>query len=277
MAIVTFYNLSREQTGQTMAAVATATNMAIEHNLKILLISTSLNDNTIKDCFWQEKSKNSLAGMLGIKTNLVNQSGIEGLDRIARSNKISPDVIKNYTRVVLKNRLEILLGLTGTEEQYQNLCKQYFEIITLASKYYNLVIVDLDKRMNIDLRLKILKASDVLVPVISQRLETMKENIDFFSKRTDIPLNKAIFTIGKYDEKSKYNLKNLTRSYLKGNNMLNVIPYNVLLFEASQEGNMVDLILNFARLRGKDENSTFLTETSNLGNNIKYLFNQTKK
>ncbi len=251
MAIVTFYNLSREQTGQTMAAVATATNMAIEHNLKILLISTSLNDNTIKDCFWQEKSKNSLAGMLGIKTNLVNQSGIEGLDRIARSNKISPDVIKNYTRVVLKNRLEILLGLTGTEEQYQNLCKQYFEIITLASKYYNLVIVDLDKRMNIDLRLKILKASDVLVPVISQRLETMKENIDFFSKRIDIPLNKAIFTIGKYDEKSKYNLKNLTRSYLKGNNMLNVIPYNVLLFEASQEGNMVDLILNFARLRGK--------------------------
>ena len=208
MAIVTFYNLSREQTGQTMAAVATATNMAIEHNLKILLISTSLNDNTIKDCFWQEKSKNSLAGMLGIKTNLVNQSGIEGLDRIARSNKISPDVIKNYTRVVLKNRLEILLGLTGTEEQYQNLCKQYFEIITLASKYYNLVIVDLDKRMNIDLRLKILKASDVLVPVISQRLETMKENIDFFSKRIDIPLNKAIFTIGKYDEKSKYNLKN---------------------------------------------------------------------
>lgn len=277
MAIVTFYNLSREQTGQTMAAVATATNMAIEHNLKILLISTSLNDNTIKDCFWQEKSKNSLAGMLGIKTNLVNQSGIEGLDRIARSNKISPDVIKNYTRVVLKNRLEILLGLTGTEEQYQNLCKQYFEIITLASKYYNLVIVDLDKRMNIDLRLKILKASDVLVPVISQRLETMKENIDFFSKRIDIPLNKAIFTIGKYDEKSKYNLKNLTRSYLKGNNMLNVIPYNVLLFEASQEGNMVDLIFNFARLRGKDENSTFLTETSNLGNNIKYLFNQTKK
>ena len=277
MAIVTFYNLSREQTGQTMAAVATATNMAIEHNLKILLISTSLNDNTIKDCFWQEKSKNSLAGMLGIKTNLVNQSGIEELDRIARSNKISPDVIKNYTRVVLKNRLEILLGLTGTEEQYQNLCKQYFEIITLASKYYNLVIVDLDKRMNIDLRLKILKASDVLVPVISQRLETMKENIDFSSKRIDIPLNKAIFTIGKYDEKSKYNLKNLTRSYLKGNNMLNVIPYNVLLFEASQEGNMVDLILNFARLRGKDENSTFLTETSNLGNNIKYLFNQTKK
>ena len=277
MAIVTFYNLSREQTGQTMSAVATAKNMAIDHNLKILLISTSLNDNTIKDCFWQEKSKNSLAGMLGIKTNLVNQSGIEGLDRIARSNKISPDVIKNYTRVVLKNRLEILLGLTGTEEQYQNLCKQYFEIITLASKYYNLVIVDLDKRMNIDLRLKILKASDVLVPVISQRLETMKENIDFFSKRTDIPLNKAIFTIGKYDEKSKYNLKNLTRSYLKGDNMLNVIPYNVLLFEASQEGNMVDLILNFARLRGKDENSTFLTETSNLGNNIKYLFNQTKK
>ena len=48
MSIVTFWNDSREQTGQTLTAVAVATKMAIERNIKILLISTSINDSTIK-------------------------------------------------------------------------------------------------------------------------------------------------------------------------------------------------------------------------------------
>ena len=40
--------------GNTSSAVALATQMAIDHNMKILLLSTSLNDNIIKDSFWKE-------------------------------------------------------------------------------------------------------------------------------------------------------------------------------------------------------------------------------
>ena len=48
MSIVTFWSNGREETGKTMAAVAIATHMAIEHNVKILLISTT--NKTIPIC-----------------------------------------------------------------------------------------------------------------------------------------------------------------------------------------------------------------------------------
>ena len=39
MAIVTFWNDTKEQSGKTLTAVAVANKMAIERNFKILLIS----------------------------------------------------------------------------------------------------------------------------------------------------------------------------------------------------------------------------------------------
>ena len=40
MSVVTFWNNGKEQTGKTLAIVAITTYMAIEHNYKILVIST---------------------------------------------------------------------------------------------------------------------------------------------------------------------------------------------------------------------------------------------
>ena len=51
MAIVTFWNGSEEQCGTTSGAVALATQVAIDHNIKVLLISTSFNDRLIRDSF----------------------------------------------------------------------------------------------------------------------------------------------------------------------------------------------------------------------------------
>lgn len=277
--IITFWNTAREQTGQTTSAIATATNMAIQQNLKILLIDTSLNDNTMKNCFWYEKP-NILSGIFGANVNLVNQNGIEGLDRIVRSNKITPDLVKDYTKVVLKGRLEVLLGLTGTEEQYKELCKQYLEIILAANQYYNLVIVDLAKEMDKVLQKEILKKSDIIIPIISQKKETIQENIKYFTKVPDVGINKAIFTIGKYNEKSRYNIKNISRNMAKAQNSVNItniISQNTLLFDAAQDGNIVDLFLDFSRLKGKDENTELVSQLTMLGNDIKSKLNQIGK
>lgn len=268
MPIITFWNTSREQTGQTMAAIATATAMSIQHNQKILLISTSLNDNTIKNCFWHEK-RGLLSGIFKSNTNIINQNGIEGLDRIVRSNKISPNIIKDYTRVVLKNRLEVLMGLTGTEEQYANITKQYLEIIVLANQYYDFVIVDLSRDMGNVLQKEILKRTDVIVPIISQRISTIDETINYFSTVPELNIDTALFTIGKYDEKSKYNAKNISRNILNKRDIINVIPYNTLFFDSSQDGELVDLFLNLRSLKGKDENTQFMSEIIRLIENIK--------
>lgn len=279
MPIITFWNSAKEQTGQTISAVSLATNMAIQQNIKILLISTSLNDNTMKDCLWNDKPS-MLSSIFGANVNLVNQNGIEGLDRIVRSNKISPDLVKDYTKVVLKGRLEVLLGPTGTEEQYEELCKQYLEIVLAANQYYNIVIVDLAREMNKAIQKEILKRSDIIIPIVSQRKETIKQNINYFAKVPDVSINKAIFTIGKYNEKSKYNIKNIARTMAKEKNtanISNVISQNTLLFDASQDGGIVDLLLDFSRLKGKDENTELINQLTELGNDIKLKINQLGK
>ena len=58
MAIVTFWNDTGEQCGTTSSSIALATQVAYEHNMKVLLISTGFNDEIVKDSFWVEKKKN---------------------------------------------------------------------------------------------------------------------------------------------------------------------------------------------------------------------------
>ena len=48
MSIVTFWNNGNEQTGKTLSIAAIATYMAIEHNYRILVISTGYNDRNIE-------------------------------------------------------------------------------------------------------------------------------------------------------------------------------------------------------------------------------------
>ena len=70
MSIVTFYNSSKEQTGKTMSIAAIATYMAIEHNYRILVISTTNTDDPFKRCFWQEKKKKRNLGIFGPNASL---------------------------------------------------------------------------------------------------------------------------------------------------------------------------------------------------------------
>ena len=48
--------------GTTSGAMAFAVANAIQHNMKVLLISTALNDDMIKTSFWQEKKSKSIFG-----------------------------------------------------------------------------------------------------------------------------------------------------------------------------------------------------------------------
>ena len=53
MSIVTFWNNGREQTGKTLSLVAICTQLAIEHNYRILVISTGYQDENLDNCFWE--------------------------------------------------------------------------------------------------------------------------------------------------------------------------------------------------------------------------------
>jgi len=267
MAIVTFWNGSEEQCGTTSGAVALATQVAIDHNIKVLLISTSFNDRLIRDSFWKERKKSTF-GLFTNNNSALDNNGIEGLDRVIRSNKVSPEIIKDYTQVVLTDRFEILLGLEESKGQYDLLKERYSQIISLAGKYYDLVIVDLDNNVGQQTVIDILNDSDIIISMVSQRAKQIEKIQKMINKRVLLKKEKTIVTLGRYMPNTKYNIKNISRNLLKTRDMVNTIPYNDLFFEATQEATVIDLFLNFTKLKERDVNYFFVQELKRLYDTI---------
>ena len=269
MAVIAFYTNGKDQAGNTVSAISLATYMGIVQNKRTLFISTAFNNNEIKTALWpnQIKKKSGLFGA-NINTTSVNDNGIEGLDRIIRSNKISPDIITDYTRVALRGRLEILQGYSGSDEQYKEIQKQYLQIVTFAKQVYENVIIDIDRELENKIKFEILNASDAIVAMTTQKLENINKLVKTMSEGVILKKTNTIITLGKYDDHSKYNAKNISRNVLKSKEIINTVPYNTVLFEDIQEGKLIDMFIKFLELKTRDENTFFIDEIKRLKESI---------
>lgn len=268
MAVITFYTEGKEETGNTVSTVAYATYYSIVESYKSLLISTGLNDNTMDTSLWPTR-KEKKSGLFGPNMNLLSQSGMEELNRIIQSNKLSPEMITNYTKVALRDRLELLSGYRGGDEQYKEAQKDYIKVIDLAKSAYDNVIVDLDNGLEMQTKKEILDISDVVIALCTQKFENFEKLFNSINDESGLLKKKnTIIVFGKYNNKTRYNAKNITRNFLKRSETIGIIPYNTLLFEAVQEGKIIDLFLDFRKLKIEDENSFFMNEMKKLKDTI---------
>lgn len=273
MPIITFWSNTKKQTGQTMSLSAIATSMAIEHNYKSVIISTKYNDNTLELCFGSmDKNKTLLKKLLQNPTMTVD-NGIEGLAKMAYSNRMTPDSIQNYTHVIYKNRLEILYGYREmedrpTKEEYLKIKNKYKDIVQNASQFYDMVFVDLDKGLEDDMVKQILRISDVVVVNVEQKLE-MIDNFNELISSNFVDPNHVILNIGRFDSFSKYSVKNISR-YTGIKKDICVIPYNTLYFEAASEENVADLFLKIRKVSQGDRNAVFVKEVKKAVEKIIY-------
>ena len=136
MSIVTFWSSGEEQTGKTLSIAAISTYMAIEHNYKILLIDATFDNDALERCFWKVNGTKDVAKMLN-KGKMDISSGAEGLVSAVASNKTTPEIITNYTKVVFKDRLEILLA----SEKMEEIAEEYVNLISMANMYYDKIFV----------------------------------------------------------------------------------------------------------------------------------------
>lgn len=279
MSVITFVNNIEEETGKTMSLVAIATHMAIDYNNRILVISTTNKEDKIRSCFFEEQQVKKLRrGIFGEnKATLDTESGIEGIAKVARSNKLTPEMITNYTRVVFKDRLEIILGRDEKEKsqevdgiEQKGINEEYIELISVANMYYDRVFVDLDDNISDDVKEKILKISDLVVVNTSQNYNSIKKLKKNKEQNELLKSPKTLILVGRYDKYSKYNSKNITR-FLEEKNQILTMPYNTLYFEATNEAGVPDLFLKFRKLMdSEDRNAIFIEEVKRASENIIY-------
>ena len=255
MAIISFWSNGKTETGKTASIAAIATHLAIQHNYRILILDTKYNDYSYQDCYWQEDKTISLIHREDAKTNIA--SGITGLSKAILSNKTSPEIITNYTRIVFKDRLELLTETDSNPQDYEVHKGIFKDIAKIASKYYDLVFVDIDSGLGSYEISSLLDASDLIIPTLSQKLRQIN---DYIKEKEMNPVldGKALMPLlGRYDKNSKYTAKNVAR-YMREKNKICAIPYNTLFFEACNEGTVDDFFIRLRKINSKDINAFFM-------------------
>ncbi len=267
MSIVVFSSSELKETGQSLAISALATYMAIEHNQKMLIVATDFNDNTLEDCFWQQKKEEFVIDRtLALDRVTTMDSGVEGLIKIVSSSKTSPEIVRNYSKVVLRDRLDILVSPdTKSRDEYNKIAISYASIIQTANRFYDYVFVDLDNKMNLSEYEQIMQLADVIVLTLTQNLRCINNFVELKNKNHFYNNKKIIPTITRYDRYSKYNRKNVSR-YLKEKKLMPTISYNTLFSEACSEGKIVDYFLKMRNVKADetDRNKIFIYEIAEL-------------
>lgn len=258
MPIISFWNKEKIETGKTFSLVAIATYMALKNNMRILIMSTQFNDKTINECFWpisKETSNNPL-----ITKNTDISTGIEGLSKAVLSNKSTPEIITNYTRVVFKDRLEVLLSPETTDyDEYAKIATSYKDIAQFANKYYDLVFVDVTNGFDdIAQSRELLTSSNLIVYTFSQKLKLINQIIELKNDEKFRKIQNMIYLLGKQDMNSKYNDKNVARLIGERKGILTV-PYCLLFSEAASEGNLAEYFIKYNKITDEtDQNYIFI-------------------
>jgi len=272
MSIITFWNNSkRGNIGQTASLIATATSMAVEHNYKILVLSTQEGDFELDRSYGLTETASMR--FLGIKESRFT-SGIEGIMKLSQSGKLTPEAIGDYTKIVLKgNRLEVISGKKETEdnENEQFDFNKYPEIIKIANKYYDMVFVDLDRGLDSDVTRKILAASNLIVWNLEQKLEEVDKVLETQEEDKALQGRNVLYLLTKYEKNSKYNVKNMIRnSSMK--KAIYTMPYDILFGDNLQDGTVDQWFLNpkIRRATIYEEHGFFISEINKLCDGIIY-------
>lgn len=272
MAIIAFWSEEKNETGQTLSMVALSTYIAIQHNYKILNVSTNFKDETLEECYWNiEKETSFMRRIHKDVGNVVGlEAGVEGLAKVIKSNKTTPNIVSNYSKAIFNDRLDILCSPKTTEySEYLEIARMYPEILSIANKNYDLVFVDISKRMAEEEVNRILEISDAIVVNITQRLKIIDKFYMLREENKFFKNNNVLLNIGRYDKFSKYNVKNISR-YLRMKKDVIAIPYNTLFFESCSEGRVTDFFLKLRSSDLDDRNQTFIQEVSRMAKQLIY-------
>ena len=272
MSVITFWNNSkRGNIGQTASMIATATSMAIEHNYKVLVISTQLGDFDLEKAYGVQES--GTMKFLGIKESKFD-SGIEGVMKLASSGKLSPELINNYTKIVLKgNRLEVLSGKKENKDDETEKFdfNKYPEIIKIANRYYDMIFVDLDRGLQKDMIKKVLEVSNIIIWNMEQKFEIVEEVINFQKEDKLLSKNNVLYLFNRYEKNSKYNVKNIVRNSTMKKKIF-TIPYDIMFGDTIQDGTIDQWFLNpkIRRATMEEEHGFFISEINKLTEGIIY-------
>lgn len=262
MARVVFWSPDDSMTGTTHALIAVATAMGINYKTSNLIMNAHFNSKKIETAFtpYYELKESGAFNNSNI--------GVSALIRLVVSNKLSSDTIKNYAKPVLKERLDVLYGMTSKDkEQYDQMTENMQYISRKAAEAYDVVFIDLPKTTSERYIKDVLVDSDIIVCVVNQDIIKLDEFFEKVNKDEDLKNKNKIFLISDYEASSKYNIRNI-RSRYRIKDPIYSIPHNYLYSDACNDGAVIDFFYKNANADIRDYNGQFVFESLSVAEKI---------
>lgn len=252
---IAFWGNYHGQAGITSNTIATAITIAMNYNLKILLTHTQYSMSNMETAF--------LSGNESDITNF-DDVGIDAIERLSKSGKISSSEFSSYTKTLIDNRLDLLTGSTKSQEElFKDMSNSIISILDYANKAYDLVLIDVNSGVHNTVTNKVLEQSDIIIVNLSQNEKVIS---DYFNERD---LNKAlegkktIIVLGRYDFNSKCSCK-YVKSVYKNKEEVYCIPYSSEFMDSNNNHNVLKFFLSNQNVKETNINYVFFKEIEKL-------------
>lgn len=263
------------QVGNTANCMALASLIGLEYDIRTLVGQTHFNATDMEEGLLTKKV-NKLGSILEFSDN-----GIDALERLARTNRLTPENVKNNAVVLEADRLDLLPGTTKLDEElYANMSDVIPAIFQSAKQFYDNVILDLHSGPNNSLTNALLNNSDLIVVSLSQNLNVLER---FFAKENwpsalhDKPF---IILLGQYDPHSKYTAANIKRHF-EWKQPIYTIPYCTGYRDAINDKDVLGWFrrnrninkrhMSYSFIQGVREVSEVILEAIGVNSNLKVI------
>ncbi|ADC52218.1 MULTISPECIES: P-loop NTPase family protein [Alkalihalophilus] len=265
MANIAFWGTVHGQVATTTNIITAAHYSTLEYDVKALLTQTHWSHSTLEKSITKENSSNTF----------FNDTGIDALERLARSNRLTAKAIPDYTESIMSDRLDLLPGTTKKDESlFANVEDVMSKIMTVAKNEYDFSFFDINSGTQNELSKIVLNHADLVVVNLNQN----KHVLDRFFNKEDyvsaLDQKPYIIVISQYDEQSRMTLKNIKRKY-KVNVPIVGIPYCSQLRDAMNENRMTEFLIRSHNSTKKHHDYKFRQSALKLVNLI-YKLSQKK-
>ncbi|MFC0213870.1 hypothetical protein ACFFK0_15675 [Paenibacillus chartarius] len=231
---VVFWSPVPGQTGNTTNLIAAAALLGLEYSSRILLFGHLQSRRLpIEQAFLKRSlGEEELAS--------ASDSGIDALMRLAQNRKLSPEMIRDYTLPLLKDRLDLLPGSNKADKAFILGVKDVLDpLLESANRYYDLTLIDGGSGAGSGWTQALLHKADLVVISLNQNRFVLER---FFQYREDLLEDKKqLLVLGQYDRRSGHTARNIARKH-KASVPIYPIPHQAGFMDASQESRAIDFL-----------------------------------
>lgn len=250
MLNIVFFGASPGKSSVSSNMLAVATFASVKYQMEVSVMQAQFNENRLEDCFMP------ISSLVCMKEDFAYYRR-EGIDeiidniRLGRGNNSFENALIN----VKSSRMFYLPSTSEiSEELFERECeKEISKIVSITSKYNKPNFIDC-RDCRGGLSRAFLENADLVVFNLEQGLHCIPKKI--FEEKTF--MEKSLFLIGRYDDNSRYNIRNIRRKYHIDESCIATIPYNIYFRDAVCEGKIIDYFSRNINCNRDNDNYNFI-------------------